>query len=309
MNACIRAATRMAIHHGVEVVGIRGGYEGMINGDFVPLGRKDVANILQRGGTILRSARSQRFRTPEGQQAAAKALQQAGIEGVVAIGGDGTYRGAIDLLRGMPELKIVGTPGTIDNDLNGTDATIGYDTALNTVVWAVDRIRDTADAHNRLFFIEVMGRHSGRIAMEAGLAVGAEATLVPERPTEIDRLIQRLITGKRRHKNFGIIIVAEGDDAGGAYAVAEKVAEATTGYEQRVSILGHIQRGGSPTCRDRVLSSQFGAMAVERLLGGHSGEAVGWREGRLTYTPLEVAVQPKPQPDLGLLDLTDILGQ
>ncbi|MFW5659711.1 MAG: ATP-dependent 6-phosphofructokinase, partial [Bacteroidota bacterium] len=238
MNACIRAATRMAIHHGLEVIGIRNGFEGMISSEFSPLERKDVANILQRGGTILRSARSKAFRSSEGQQEAAQSLREAGIDGLVAIGGDGTYRGVMDLMKVMPELKVYGAPGTIDNDLNGTDYTIGYDTALNTVIWAVDRIRDTADAHNRLFFIEVMGRNSGRIAMEAGLAVGAEAVLVPERPTDVQRLIKRLRTGKRRHKNFGIIIVAEGDDGGGAYAVAEEVKSATHLYEHRVSILG-----------------------------------------------------------------------
>ncbi|RMF20425.1 MAG: 6-phosphofructokinase, partial [Bacteroidetes bacterium] len=243
MNACIRAVVRTALHYGLEVRGILRGYQGMVEGWFQPLESHSVSNIIQRGGTILHSARSEAFRTPEGRRQAYANLQREGIEGVVAIGGDGTFTGASVFLSEYPDIAIVGCPGTIDNDLFGTDYTIGYLTAINTAMNAIDNIKDTADAHDRLFFVEVMGRDAGFIALRSGIATGAEAVLVPETRTNLDRLIETLERNYQRKKTSGIVVVAEGDDAGGAFHIANEVKKRFHHYDIRVTILGHLQRG------------------------------------------------------------------
>ena len=307
MNACIRAVVRTAVYNQLEVLGIVRGYKGMINGDFIPLHSSSVSNIIQRGGTILKSARSERFITKEGRVLAAENLRKAGVEGIVAIGGDGTFTGAKVFFEehGIP---VIGVPGTIDNDLYGTDYTIGYDSAVNTVVEAVDKIRDTADAHDRLFFVEVMGKDAGFIALRSGISVGAEAILVPETETYVDRLIEKLQKGWERKKSSSIIIVAEGDDAGGAYKVAEKVKEKFKHYETKVTVLGHIQRGGSPTAADRVLASQLGYASVYALMQGRVNEMVGVVNRKLTFTPFEKAIKHHHQINRELLNLAEILS-
>lgn len=291
MNAAIRAVTRTAIFNGLKVTGIRRGYQGMVDGDFVELETKSVANIIQRGGTILKTARSMDFMTKEGMEKAYNNLRSAGIDAVVAIGGDGTFRGANEFTSIYPDVKIVGIAGTIDNDLAGTDNCIGYDTALNTVVDAVDKIRDTADSHERLFFIEVMGRDAGFIALRSGIAVGAEDILIPETPSSIDELIDKLEKGRRRNKTSGIIMIAEGDESGGAFAVADQVKKRLPQYDVRVTILGHIQRGGSPSCMDRVYASQYGYHAVQALLAGKSGIMIGIVRRDVVETPFAKAVK------------------
>lgn len=291
MNAAIRAVTRTAIFNGLKVTGIRRGYQGMVDGDFVELETKSVANIIQRGGTILKTARSMEFMTKEGMEKAYNNLRSAGIDAVVAIGGDGTFRGANEFTTLYPDVKIVGIAGTIDNDLAGTDNCIGYDTALNTVVDAVDKIRDTADSHERLFFIEVMGRDAGFIALRSGIAVGAEDILIPETPSSIDELIDKLEKGRRRNKTSGIIMIAEGDESGGAFAVADQVKKRLPQYDVRVTILGHIQRGGSPSCMDRVYASQYGYHAVQALLAGKSGIMIGIVRRDVVETPFAKAVK------------------
>jgi 6-phosphofructokinase 1 len=266
-----------------------------------------VANIIQRGGTILKSARSERFKTPEGMQLASENLKNEGIDAMVVIGGDGSFRGAVELGEKY-DIPIVGAPGTIDNDLFGTDFTIGYDTAINTVVECVDKIRDTASSHSRLFFIEVMGRDAGFIALRSGIAVGAEAILVPETVTYIPELIEKLEHGRRKNKTSGIIIVAEGDDAGGAFEVAAKVKEKFNYYDTRVSILGHVQRGGSPTCMDRVLASTMGFEAVKALMNGERGVMIGVVNKDVVCTPFAKAVKHNIEIDSGLLNMANALS-
>ena len=307
MNACIRSVVRTAIYNKLEVVGIIRGYEGMINGDFLPMQSSSVSNIIQRGGTILKSARSKQFMTKEGRAKAAKNLNNEGIEGIVAIGGDGTFTGAKIFFEehGIPT---IGVPGTIDNDLYGTDYTIGYDTAVNTVVEAVDKIRDTADAHDRLFFVEVMGRDAGFIALRSGISVGAEAVLIPETETYVDRLIEKLQKGWERQKSSSIIIVAEGDDAGGAYEVAEKVKAKFKHYETKVTVLGHLQRGGSPSAADRVLASQLGNAAVNALIEGRYNEMAGIVNRKVVFTPFEKAIKHNQDINQELLKLADVLS-
>lgn len=292
MNACIRAVVRTAIFHGLEVIGVRRGYEGLIDGDFLPMDSHSVSNIIQRGGTILKTSRSSRFLNDEGLNQASTMAQSAGIEGFVMIGGDGTFRGANDFskLSGIP---CTGVPGTIDNDLYGTDYTIGYDTALNTVVNAVDKIRDTAASHSRLFFVEVMGRDAGFIALNGGVGSGAEEILIPEKDTNITQLIKRLDEGWKRHKSSVIIIVAEGDKEGGAFEVARKVKERFDHYDTRVTIIGHMQRGGSPTCFDRVLACRLGAAATEALIKREKNMAAGLVHNQIVFTPLEQARKHK----------------
>lgn len=291
MNAAIRAVTRTAIFHGLQVTGIRRGYQGMVEGDFIELETKSVANIIQRGGTILKTARSKDFMTKEGMNRAYNSIKMAGIDALVVIGGDGTFRGAHEFSALYPDIRIVGIAGTIDNDLAGTDNCIGYDTALNTVVEAVDKIRDTADSHERLFFIEVMGRDAGFIALRSGIAVGAEDILIPETSSSIDELIDKLENGRRRNKTSGIIMIAEGDESGGAFAVAEQVKKRLPQYDVRVTVLGHIQRGGSPSCMDRVYASQYGYHAVKALLSGKSGIMVGIIKRDVVETPFGEAVK------------------
>jgi 6-phosphofructokinase 1 len=280
----------------------------MIEGDIRPMGPADVSNIIQRGGTILKTARSKEFRTAEGRARAYNELQRHSIQALVAIGGDGTYTGAKAMLEQFPDLRIVGCPGTIDNDLFGTDYTIGFDTAINTAVRAIDQLRDTADATNRLFFVEVMGRDAGYIALYTGIASGSEAVLVPETKTDIDALIRTLEYGWRRKKSSSIVVVAEGDEEGGAFEIAEKVKAKFQHYDYRVCVLGHVQRGGSPTVLDRVIASQMGAGAVDALLQGRSGVALGVVHNQLSYTPFEQALKVQGELNPSLLRLIEVLA-
>ena len=290
MNACIRAVVRAAIHYGIEVMGIRRGYKGMINDDFIPMAATSVSYILHKGGTILGSARSDEFRTPEGRKKAYDNLKKHGIDGIVAIGGDGTFTGANIFMQEYPDIAIVGTPGTIDNDLYGTDFTIGYDTAINTAMEAIDKIKDTADAHDRLFFVEVMGRDVGFIAARSGIAAGAKAILIPESKTDIDDLVLQLLNNAAKKKLSNIVVVAEGDDEGGAMEIAQKVKQRTNLFDIRVTVLGHMQRGGSPTCMDRVLASRVGVAAVQALKDGKKGIMLGQLHREVSEIPFEKAI-------------------
>ncbi len=291
MNACIRAVVRTAIAKGIEIYGIRNGYEGMIENHIFKMDAQSVANIIQYGGTILKTARSEEFRTPQGRAKAAANLIKHGIEGLVCIGGDGSYTGA-KILFAEHGIKTIGCPGTIDNDLWGTDYTIGFDTAVNTALEAIDRIRDTADSHNRVFFIEVMGRHSGAIALSAGMAGGAEGIFIPERKTELESIIAQF-GKKKRKKAFSIFIIAEGDEQGNAHDISKKFQESFPGIDAKVSILGHIQRGGSPTANDRILATRLGSAAVIGLLEGRYNEAAGIINHELHFTPFEEAIGKK----------------
>lgn len=289
MNAAIRAVVRGSLYYKLKVTGILRGYEGLINADFIPMEGKSVANIIQRGGTILKTARCDEFKTQEGRAKAYKNLVEQEIDALVVIGGDGTFTGA-DVFSQEYDFPIIGLPGTIDNDLEGTDYTIGYDTAVNTVVNAVDKIRDTAESHDRLFIVEVMGRDSGLIALRSGIGVGAEAILIPEAKNEIADLIYRVEHG-RKDKASKIIVVAEGDEAGGAYNVGEILKEKFPHHDIRVSVLGHIQRGGSPSCADRVLASRLGVAAVEGLLAGKSKVMAGQINKEIVFTPFSKAIK------------------
>ncbi len=306
MNAAIRAVVRTAIYYELNVTGIRRGYEGMINGEMVPMDRKSVSNIIQRGGTILKTARSDQFKTPEGRKLAYGQLKKHNIDALVGIGGDGTFTGA-KIFGQEYDIPIVGLPGTIDNDLQGTDFTIGYDTAINTVIDAVDKIRDTAESHDRLFIVEVMGRDSGLIALRTGIAAGAEAILIPETKTNINALFDRLERG-RKDKSSKIVMVAEAEEAGGAFEIAQQVKDKYPNYDTRVSILGHIQRGGRPSCMDRVLASRVGVAAVEALLGGHRNEMVGVVHNEITYTPFDSAIKHNTDINPNLLKIVEILS-
>ncbi len=308
MNACLRAVVRTGLHHGLEVVGIKRGYEGIMDGDFIPMNGYAVSGIIQQGGTILQSARSERFRTKEGRKMAYQNLKNAGIEGIVAIGGDGTFTGASVFMSEYPDIKIVGCPGTIDNDLFGTDFTIGYDTAINTAMNAIDNIKDTANAHNRVFFIEVMGRDAGFIALRSAIATGAEAVLVPETTSDIDGLVKLLKSNYKNKKKASIIIVAEGDDAGGAMDVANAVKAQVDYFDIRVTILGHVQRGGRPTAMERVRASQMGIEAVNALLDGKKGVMIGQIHNKMVHTPFEKAIKHHDEMNKQLLTVVDILG-
>lgn len=289
MNAAIRAVVRASLYHNLKVTGVLRGYEGLIQADFMPMDGKSVANIIQRGGTILKTARSDAFRTKEGRELAYKNLVASDIDALVVIGGDGTFTGA-DLFSREFSFPVIGLPGTIDNDLAGTDFTIGYDTAINTVVNAVDKIRDTAESHDRLFIVEVMGRDSGLIALRSGIGVGAEAILIPEAKIGVEDLMVRLENG-RKDKASKIIIVAEGDEAGGAYNVGEALKKKFPKYDIRVSVLGHIQRGGKPSCMDRVLASRLGVAAVEGLLAGKTDVMAGQINREIVFTPFSHAIK------------------
>jgi 6-phosphofructokinase 1 len=306
MNACLRAVVRTAIYHNLEVVGIMHGYDGLIKGEFVPLGVKSVSGIIQRGGTILKTARSKEFLTLEGRKKAFENLKKNNIDGVVAIGGDGTFKGALEFSQ-INNIPFIGCPGTIDNDLIGTDFTIGYDTAINTVVEAVDKVRDTAESHDRLFFIEVMGRDAGLIALRSGIGSGAEAILMPETKTDIEDLIKRL-ENSRKSKSSKIVIVAEGDEAGGAFTIAEQVKKRLPDYDTRITILGHIQRGGNPSAMDRVNSSRMGFAAVESLLAGKVNVMIGIVDKEIVYTPFEKAVKHRQGLDPDLVRMLEILS-
>ena len=308
MNAAIRGVTRTAIYNGLEVTGIRQGYQGLIDANFIELQSSSVSDIIQRGGTILKTARCEAFKTPEGRHQAYDNLKNAQIDGVVVIGGDGSFTGA-RLFNEEYHIPFVGIPGTIDNDIFGTDYTIGYDTALNTVVEAVDKIRDTASAHNRMFFIEVMGAEAGFIALYSGIASGAEAILIPE-INEEDRDIRKIIglEGSARKKSSNIIIVAEGDQSGGALAMAAKVKQEFPDYDIRVSILGHLQRGGSPSAIDRVNASRLGHAAVDALIDDQKSVMVGISNGEITLVPFRKAVKLHKDVNRSLVDLVKILS-
>ncbi len=290
MNAAIRAVTRTGIYNGLEVYGVMYGYRGMIHGDIFKMNTKSVANIIQRGGTILKTARSKEFYSPEGREKAYNQLKKLGIEGLVVIGGDGSFKGALAFSEEY-NIPCIGLPGTIDKDISGTDLTIGFDTAVNTAVEAIDKIRDTADAHDRLFIVEVMGRDAGYIALHSGIATGAEHILIPERESNMNDVIDDLITNERRQKLVNIIVVAEGVTSGGATQLAQALKERASNFDTRLCILGHIQRGGSPTCTDRLLASQLGFAAVEALIEGKKSCMIGLVDHKLKYTPLEKAIK------------------
>ncbi len=307
MNAAVRAVVRSALHYDLKVYGIRLGYQGMINGDFVEMDGISVSNIVQRGGTILKSARSADFMTPEGRKKAAENIKSQGIDALVGIGGDGTFQGATKFYeeQGIP---VIGVPGTIDNDLSGTDETIGYDTAMNTALEAMDKIRDTADAHDRLFLVEVMGRHAGFIALETGIAGGAELILLPETLTQIQDVKDSLREVFQNQRRSSLVVVAEGDETGGAMKLADDLKDEFGKYEMRVCILGHIQRGGAPTARDRVLASRLGASAVQALLDGHASVMVGIINNEIKITPMRNVWSKKKSINYELLELAKILS-
>lgn len=307
MNAAIRAVVRTAIYYDIEVAGIRRGYEGMINGEISPMDRKSVSNIIQRGGTILKTGRSEQFKTPEGRKLAYEQLKKHNIDGLVALGGNGTFIGAKEFGNEYTDIPIIGLPCTIDNDLLGTDFTIGYDTAINTIVEAVDKIRDTAESHDRLFIVEVMGRDSGMIALRSGIAIGAETILIPETRSDINALLDRLEKG-RKDKTSKIVIVAEGEEPGNAFEIGRIIQEKHPNYDTRVSVLGHIQRGGKPTCMDRVLASRLGVAAVEVLRNGHRNEMVGLIHNNIEYTSFERSVKHLVDLNSDFLKIVEILS-
>ncbi|MCH8494170.1 MAG: 6-phosphofructokinase [Balneolales bacterium] len=307
MNAAVRAVVRTARANDLSVVGIRYGYQGMIKGDFVEMDGSSVSNIIQQGGTILKSARSDEFRTVEGRQKAAQNVLDAGIDALIAIGGDGTFQGATKLNE-EHNVQVVGIPGTIDNDLSGTDETIGYDTALNTAMEAIDKIRDTADAHERLFLVEVMGREAGFIALETGIAGGAELIILPETLNNLTDIKANLNEVFRAQRRSSLVIVAEGGQTGGAYKLGEDLKEDYSKFEMRVCILGHIQRGGSPTARDRVLASRLGYAAVNALVDGHTNAMVGVINNEIKITPIKNTWSKKKSINYELLDLAKTLS-
>ncbi len=306
MNAAIRSVVRSALYYDLNVFGIYRGFDGMVNGDIFPMDAKSVANIIQRGGTMLKTARSEDFKTKEGREKAYQNLKKFDIDALVAIGGDGTFTGS-KVFMSEYDIPIIGLPGTIDNDLQGTDFTIGYDTAINTVISAVDKIRDTAESHDRVFIVEVMGRDSGLIALRSGIGTGAEAILIPETKVDFSGFLTRL-DKTRKNKSSRIIIVAEGDKDGDAFSVADKVKNRFPHYDVRVSILGHIQRGGSPTCMDRVLASRLGVAAVEGLIEGRKGEMVGLKGGVIEHTDFSQAIKHIDHVNPNLLKIVDILS-
>ncbi|MFZ4860699.1 6-phosphofructokinase [Sphingobacterium sp. Mn56C] len=309
MNAAIRAVVRTAIYENLEVVGIYRGYQGMIDGDFIPMNRRTVSSIIQKGGTVLKSARCLEFRTPEGRKIAYENIKAQGIDALVAIGGDGTFTGA-KLFSEEYDIPVMCIPGTIDNDLYGSDYTLGYDTANNTVIEAIDKIRDTASSHSRVFFVEVMGRDSGCIALNAGVGGGAESILLPEVETGLEELIQELELAETREKSSMIVIIAEGDQNGGAYEVAKKVKEKLTHLDIKVSILGHLQRGGAPSSFDRVLATRMGYKAVHELINGNSCATVGMRGTTIITTPLAEALSKKEfKLDEELLEIANIMNK
>ncbi|HMG09208.1 MAG TPA: 6-phosphofructokinase [Mucilaginibacter sp.] len=309
MNPCIRAVVRTALYNGLEVVGVRQGYKGLIENDMYDMNNRSVSNILNLGGTILKTARCLPFKEDEGMATAYKNLKEHGVDALVVIGGDGTFTGALRFSKKYPDIAVMGVPGTIDNDLCGSTYTLGFDTATNTVIQAIDKIRDTADAHDRLFFIEVMGRDSGAIALRAGISCGAEAILLPERETAIEDLIKNLKFGQSNKKSSSIVIVAEGDKNGGVYDVAKAVQKEVKDYDIKVTILGHLQRGGSPSSFDRILGSRLGFAAVNALIAGETQKMVGLQANHILLTTLEDALNNhefKLEEDL--LQMMDVLS-
>ena len=306
MNAAIRAVVRSCAYHNLECVGVFRGLQGLIEGDFKEMGPRSVKNIINRGGTLLKSARSKEFRTPEGRAEAFKNLQNAKIDALVVIGGDGTFTGA-SVFNEEYNFPIVGIPGTIDNDINGTDYTIGYDTALNTVVEAIDKIRDTANSHNRLFLVEVMGRDAGDIALNAGIGAGAEEILIPEQNLGKERLVASLKRSKKSGKSSSIVVVAEGDQIGkNIFELAEYIRQNLDEYEVKVTVLGHIQRGGTPSCYDRVLGSRLGVGAVDALLEGKKNIMIGISHNKIVHVSFEDAIKGENHIDLDLIRVADI---
>jgi len=306
MNPCIRAVVRKAIYEGLEVMGIKRGFRGLMEGDVEELHAHSVSGIIHQGGTILKTARAESFKTKEGQERAVKTIKKLGIEGLIVIGGDGSLRGAYTLDRDW-DIPVIGVPASIDNDIAGTDFSIGFLTAVNTALEAIDRIRDTATSHNRLFIIEVMGRSSGFIALWAGLAGGAEDILIPERKTDLDEVCRKLEEGRLRGKSSSILVVAEGDEAGGAFEIAKRI-EKKIGYETRVVVLGHLQRGGSPVALDRILATKLGTSAVELLIKGERRKMVGLISNQIKASPIEHAWKEKKKVDLSFYDLSQVMA-
>lgn len=307
MNAAIRAVVRTGLYHGLEVYGIMRGYSGMLEDDIVKMETRSVANIIQRGGTILKTARCKEFMTYEGRQKAYENLQKRGINGLVIIGGDGSFRGAQTFSNEF-DIPCIGLPGTIDKDIAGTDSTIGFDTAVNTAVEAIDKIRDTMEAHDRLFIVEVMGRDAGYIALHSGIATGAENILIPESKTDMEDIICSLTEKEKRKKLVNLIVVAEGEEFGGAQQVAKRVKERLPNADIRVCILGHIQRGGSPSCHDRLIASHMGYYAVESLLVGRNNVMVGVVNNKIHYTPFDKAVKEKQKIGQEWIKIVKILA-
>jgi len=308
MNAAIRAVVRTAVYHNLEPYGIRRGYQGLLEGDIYRMQATDVSGIIQRGGTILKTARCQEFREAAGRQKAFEQIQKHGLEGLVLIGGDGTFRGWVAFNEAFP-IPAIGLPGTIDKDLSGTSATIGYDTALNTAIEAIDKIRDTAEAHDRLFVVEVMGRDAGYLALNSGIACGAEDILIPEITTDIEEVLCRIHLDEHRKKTVHIIVVAEGDDFGGGAELHAKIKERMPRLDARLCVLGHIQRGGTPSCADRVLASRLGHSAVLALLEGKNQLMAGLKDDQVVWTPFTQAIKSGPPPiSRDLLDMIRVLS-
>lgn len=307
MNAALRAVVRTANYYNIECYGVREGYNGLIHDDFLKMGPRSVKNIINQGGTILKSARSTEFRTKEGRQQAYDNCVKYGIDGLVCIGGDGTFTGA-KIFNEEFGIRVIGVPGTIDNDIFGTDNTIGYDTALNTAMDAIDKIRDTATSHNRVFFVEVMGRDAGFIALNSGLATGALDILIPEKKDSIDELFANFRTAEKSGKSSSIVVVAEGEKLANVYELAEKTKVSFPDYDIRVAILGHMQRGGSPSCADRVLASRLGYGAVTGLMEGKTNVMAGMRSNDVVYTPIEEAIKKHNEINQDLLLISEILA-
>ena len=307
MNACIRAVTRAAIFNGIKVMGIYRGYEGLINGEIKEFTSESVSNTVQRGGTILKTARSKEFMTEEGLKKAYDNLQAFGIDALIVIGGNGSLTGAQRLAREF-DYPVIGLPGTIDNDLYGTDSTIGYDTALNTIVDCVDKIRATATSHDRIFFVEVMGRDAGFLAQNSAIAAGAEAAIIPEDQTDVDQLEQFISRGFRKSKNSSIVIVSESPKDGGAMYYAERVRKEYPQYDVRVTILGHLQRGGTPTAFDRILASRLGYASIEALKEGQRNVMVGIHDDEIVYVPIDRAVKKDKPIDRELINVLGVLS-
>ncbi len=308
MNAAVRAVVRTCAFHNVGCFGIFQGYQGLIDNNMKPMNARSVKDIINKGGTILKSARCLEFRTPEGRKNAHENLKKNNIDGLVVIGGDGSFTGAMIFQKEF-SFPVLGIPGTIDNDIQGTRFTLGYDTALNTVIDAIDKIRDTASSHNRLFFVEVMGRDAGHIALNAGIGAGAEEILIPEEDMGLDRLLESLKRSEKSGKSSSIVVVAEGDKTGeNVFEIASYIENNLPYYDVRVSVLGHMQRGGTPSCFDRVLASRMGVLAVESLLEGNSNKMVGIIDEKITLTPLEDAIKGKSKINSDLIRVSDILS-
>ena len=302
MNAAIRAVTRSAIYNGLKVKGIYRGYKGLITGEIQEFRTQNVSNIIQLGGTILKTARCQEFKTPEGRKVAYDTMQKEGIDALVVIGGDGSLTGA-RLLAQEYDIPCIGLPGTIDNDLYGTDTTIGYDTALNTILDAVDKIRDTATSHERLFFVEVMGRDAGFLALNGAIAAGAEAAIIPEFNTEVDQLVEFIKNGFRKSKSSSIVLVAESEITGGAMHYAERVKNEYPQYDVRVTILGHLQRGGRPTAHDRIIASRMGVASIQALMEGQRNVMIGIENDKIVYVPFTKAIKNDKPIDRELVNV------